>query len=269
MYRPRLEEMILGAVTRSTPNIHYIRQFRYPSEGGFVSYLQRWGANPDLRLNHDVTRIDPRNRTLAFANGAEAGYDGLVSSVPLPELVELIAGVPDDVVAAARKLACSSCVLVNIGVARPDIADVHISYFYDLDVVFPRTSYPLLLAEAIVPPGCGSVQVEIYFSPKYRPFTGKPEDYIERTVADLKRVGVLREDERILLEDAMFVPYANIIFDHDRGPALETINGYLAEVGIQSCGRFGEWAYFWTDDSFRSGEAAAERALESASRIGR
>jgi hypothetical protein len=30
---------------------------------------------------------------------------------------------------------------------------------------------------------------------------------------------------------------------------------------VHSCGRYGAWGYYWTDDSFKSGEAAAERAL--------
>jgi len=75
---------------------------------------------------------------------------------------------------------------------------------------------------------------------------------------------VLHAGERILLQDAVFVPYANIIFDHDRPKALETVRGFLQDVGIETCGRYGEWAYFWTDDSFKSGEAAAERALARA-----
>jgi hypothetical protein len=63
------------------------------------------------------------------------------------------------------------------------------------------------------------------------------------------------------LKDAVYIPYANIIFDHPRVEALATVRGFLEDSGIRTCGRYGEWAYFWTDDSFKSGEAAAERAL--------
>jgi hypothetical protein len=35
----------------------------------------------------------------------------------------------------------------------------------------------------------------------------------------------------------------------------------LDDVGIDYCGRYGEWAYLWTDESFVSGERAVERAL--------
>jgi protoporphyrinogen oxidase len=117
------------------------------------------------------------------------------------------------------------------------------------------------MAESNVPAGCSSVQVEIYFSKKYRPFQGKPEDYVDLAIRDLIRCGVLRDDDKILLKEAIFVPYANIIFDHDRARALAIVQGFLDEVKIRSCGRYGEWGYYWTDDSFKSGERAAERAL--------
>ena len=261
MYRPKLEEMLLGALTKQTPNVHYIQGFRYPKQGGFGAYLDKWGKAAKIELQHKVTSIDAKARRVEFANGRETSYDALISSIALTDLVPMIAGVPADVVAASQKLACSCCVLVNLGIGRDDFADTHVSYFYDLDLVFPRTSYPHLMSNGNAPPGCGSIQVEVYFSPKYRPFTGQPADYIEPVIKDLVRCGVIREDERILMKDAVFVPYANIIFDHDRKAALATVHGYLDDLRIRHCGRFGDWGYLWTDDSIKSGEAAAQRAL--------
>jgi len=261
MYRPKLDEILLGALGPNTRNVHYVQGFRYPKRGGFGAYLDKWGKAFHIELSHTVTRIDPKARSVEFANGAKRNYGGLVSSIPLVDLVPMIAGVPDDVVAAARKLACSACVLVNLGLARDDVSNTHVSYFYDLDLVFPRTSYPHLMSAGNVPAGCSSIQVEIYFSPKYRPFGGKASDYIEPAITDLIRCGVLRENERFLMKDAMYVPYANIIFDHDRTAALATVHGFLDECAIRYCGRFGDWGYLWTDDSIKSGERAAERAL--------
>jgi protoporphyrinogen oxidase len=261
MYRPSLEEMLRGALAPASPNVHYIQNFRYPKQGGFEAYLAKWAANNHLELNHEVVLIDPAQRNITFANGTTRSYDAVISSIPLPELVKLVKDVPPDVLEAAEKLACSACVLVNLGVGRDDFATTHISYFYDLDVIFPRISFPHMMAKSNAPPGCGGIQVEIYFSKQYRPFTGQPGDYIEPTIKDLIRCGVLREDDDIVMRDAVYIPYANIIFDHHRVKALETVQGYLDEVGINCCGRYGEWGYFWTDDSFRSGESAAERAL--------
>src|SRR5262245_10485437 len=39
MYRPSLEEMLRGALGPWSPEVHYITHFRYPTHGGFASYL--------------------------------------------------------------------------------------------------------------------------------------------------------------------------------------------------------------------------------------
>jgi hypothetical protein len=59
----------------------------------------------------------------------------------------------------------------------------------------------------------------------------------------------------------MKLDYANIIFDLDRKPSLDTVHGYLDSIGVAYCGRYGDWGYMWTDESFKSGERAAETAL--------
>jgi len=56
--------------------------------------------------------------------------------------------------------------------------------------------------------------------------------------------------------------YANIIFDLERADSLKIVHGYLDEIGINYCGRYGDWGYMWTDESFISGENAAQRALD-------
>ena len=61
----------------------------------------------------------------------------------------------------------------------------------------------------------------------------------------------------------MLLRYANVIFDLDRTAALKTVHGYLDDIGIAYCGRYGDWGYMWTDESFKSGECAAERALST------
>ena len=175
----------------------------------------------------------------------------------------MIKGVPSDVVDACSRLACSTCVVVNIGVNREDITNAHVTYFYDEDICFTRTGCPHMLAASNAPAGTGNIQAEIYFSDKYKPFTGSPEDWIEPVIRDLRRCGMIRDNDRILCRKAMLLRYANIIFDLERAAALRTVHGYLDDIGIAYCGRYGDWGYMWTDESFKSGELAAERAIQS------
>jgi protoporphyrinogen oxidase len=261
LYRPKLEEVLRGALQPATDDVHYISNFRYPSHGGFVAYLEPFRKIADIKLGHKVVRIDPVARLLHFKNGASAGYERLVSSIPLPELIPMISGAPADVVDAASRLACSEVVIVNLGIDRPDLVEAHWSYFYDRDIFFTRLSTPHLQSPNNVPKGCGSLQAECYYSKKYRPLDRRPEDCIEPVIADLRRCGVLRESDRILFRQAMHIPYANVIFDLEARPATTLVHQYLDDIGIAYCGRYGDWAYIWTDQSFVSGENALQKAL--------
>jgi len=264
IYRPSLEEVLRGAISSAAPQIHYITHFRYPKNGGFTAYLKKFVPLGNLKLNHELVSIDPRTRKLTFSDGGITGYDGLISSVPLTDLIPMIQGTPRDVVDAAARLACSTLVLVNIGVNREDISGAHMTYFYDADYCFARVGFPHMLSSSNAPAGTGSIQAEVYFSRKYRPLTNSPNDWVDPVITDLRRCGLLREDDQILHKQAMLVPYANVIFDLERAAALKTVHGYLDDLGMAYCGRYGDWGYLWTDESFKSGELAAEKALSAA-----
>jgi protoporphyrinogen oxidase len=261
LYRPKLEEVFRGALQPKSSDVHYISGFRYPTHGGFVSYLNPFRKIADINLGHKVVRIDPKQKLLHFANGRSAQFDRLVSSVPLPELVPMIMGAPQDILEAAAKLACTEAVIVSLGIDRADLVDAHWSYFYDRDICFARLSTPHMQSPNNVPAGCGSLQAECYFSRKYRPMVGRPEDCIEPVIADLRKSGVLRESDKVLFRHAMHIPYANVIFDLEATPATTAVHAYLDELGIGYCGRYGDWAYIWTDQSFVSGENALQKVL--------
>jgi protoporphyrinogen oxidase len=261
LYQAKLEEVLRGALVPSTPDVHYISNFRYPSHGGFASYLRKFMTSANLQLNRKLTGIDPKRKEIRFSDGSKANYDRLISSVPLPDLIPTIDGTPREVLEAASRLACTDLVIVNLVVNRRDLVDAHWSYFYDEDLFFTRLSTPHLQSPNNVPEGCGSLQAECYYSPKYRPLDRKPDDCIEPVIRDLKKAGVLREDDKILFKNTMYIEYANVIFDLERAASLAIVHGYLDDLGIRYCGRYGDWAYIWTDESFISGERAAEKAL--------
>jgi protoporphyrinogen oxidase len=188
--------------------------------------------------------------------------------MPLPELIATIVGVPPDIAAAAGRLACSTCAIVNVGLDRADISDWHWTYFYDDDFCFSRVSFPHMLSPHNAPPGAGSIQAELYFSKKYKPLDRRPEELIEPTIRDLRRCGLVRDSDRIVFSNVVVAKYANVIFDLERAEALALVHGYLDDLGIRYCGRYGEWGYHWTDEAYLSGEKAAERVLEHAA-VGR
>jgi len=262
LYQANLREVLIGALSPRTEDVHYVNQFRYPSQGGFISFFEPFTKKTNVRLNHELVELDIGDRKLKFANGTETHYDFLISSLPLPELIPMISAVPDNVLAASSKLACTTCVIVNIGIDRSDISKAHWTYFYDKDFVFTRLTFPHMQSSKNVPPGAGSIQAEIYYSNKFRPLNDQPESFINPVIRDLKRCGIIQENDKILFSDARLIPYANVIFDLERPNALSKIHAYLDDIGIFYCGRYGEWGYLWTDESFLSGESAAQKVID-------
>ena len=261
LYQPDIEEVLKGALSSETDDVHYINEFHYPSKGGFVSFFKAFLSKAEVNLRHEVDEIDPELKTVRFLNGKTVNYNHLISSIPLPELLPLVKNVPQEVIYASEKLACTMCLLINLGINREDISKAHWTYLYDEDIVFTRLSYPHMQSANNVPDGCGSVQAEIYFSKKYKPMEKSPDEYIDPTIKDLIRCGILTSDDEILYKEAKLLPYANIIFDHDRTSNLSIVHNYLDEIGIKYCGRYGDWEYHWTDSSFISGEKAAQKIL--------
>lgn len=261
VYQPEIKEVLQGALSDVTKDVHYVSHFRYPRKGGFKSYLNSFKKSSDYVLGHKLIELDHNRKELLFENGEKVNYDHLVSSIPLPELISIIKDVPKTVLEASKLLACSTCVIVNLGIDRSDISESQWSYFYDDDIVFTRLSYPHMQSINNVPEGCGSIQVEIYFSKKYKPLKSNPDDFIELSINDLQKCGLLKEGDNILYQEAKIIEYANVIFDLDRSENLKIVHDYLDNIGIKYCGRYGEWGYQWTDESFKSGEAAAQKVI--------
>ncbi|MCA1567955.1 MAG: NAD(P)-binding protein [Acidobacteria bacterium] len=260
MYPPSLEEVVKGALGPQGENYHYLTQFRYPLRGGFNSYVRAVAAGSEgQHLNRELASVDLKRRELEFVCGDKAFFETLISSLPLPELIRRIKDVPPAVARAAGRLVCTSVVVVNVGVARAEnFPDAHWMYFYDEDIIFARGNFPHRLSAHNAPPGCGSIQLEIYHSP-LRPLAC--QDVLSRSLEDMVRTGLLRTEDDILVAYEQRIPYANVLFDLERAKNLAVVRAYLEEQGVACCGRYGEWEYYWTDDSILSGRRAAERVL--------
>lgn len=262
MYQPSIEDILRGVIEEPSTATHYIQTYRYPSKGGFAGYLRDFAEKFDIRLNHRLVGIDPYRKMLRFSNGTTHGYSNVISSIPLPELIPLIESAPAPVIEASRRLAFSSVVLFNIGVDRADLSNAATTYFYDEDVIFSRVNLPHMFARANAPPECGAIQAEVYFSDKYKPLTAAPESLMERVLNELRRCGLLRSTDNILMMDTLVNRYANVIYDHDRAEALSTVHNFLDDVNILYCGRYGDWNHAWTDEAFISGEDSAKKILQ-------
>lgn len=262
IYPPKLEDVVRGALMPvSGEGFHYLSTFRYPSQGGYQSFMRSMYHPESISCDKRVAKLDLSAKRVSFYDGSSANYDALISTMPLPDLIRAIVPgqAPKEVRDAAEKLLCSSLVLVDVAVRRSDLSDAHWFYVYDEDISFARGHYPHMLAPKNAPPGCGSIQLEVYHS-KHRPLPCRAPELPQRVVRELVALKILRSESEVLWARHREIQYANVIFDHARAGALAILLPWLKSVGILLAGRYGEWNYAWTDDAVKSGWAAAEAA---------
>lgn len=257
MYRPTLDEVLLGAMTSETPNAYYAQEMRYPKIGGYRSFLTSLAKTCTIKVNKKAIYIQPKLKYIEFEDTERVYYENLISSIPLPELLTIIEGVPTEIQRIAQNLCATSIALVSIGFARPDVPNHLWFYIYDEDLLAARAYSPSLKSPDNVPTGCSSLQFEIYYS-KYKPLNMNKNTLIEHVMRSLETMKIANKED-ILITDYRIVPYANVIFDKEMIKIRKLIIDYLQNIGIEVVGRFGEWDYLWSDQSLLSGKKAIEK----------
>jgi len=82
---------------------------------------------------------------------------------------------------------------------------------------------------------------------------------IEHVINELISIGILKNDDEIIHKSSVDIKYAYVIFDKTRKSALKTIHDYLKAYDIVPFGRYGLWAYLWSDEAILSGKKVAEK----------
>ncbi len=252
LYRPSLEEMLFGAMTDKTPSTYYLPELFYPRRGGFKAILEPLVEGLDLRPGKEAVHIDAGKKYVEFKDGSREHYSLLVSSVPLPEMIGMLNNEPGEVREAAEQLWATSIALVSLGFKAPQAGEHLWFYVYDREILPARVHAPYRKSPDNVPPGCSSLQFETYFS-RHKPLPMSNEALVEHVVAAVEEMGLAKPND-VIAADYRVLPYANVVFEKGMTAKRDFILEYIAELGIIPIGRFGEWDYLWTDQSFLSGK---------------
>lgn len=258
---PDLEEMIDGALSPVKKPIGPNARFGYPLRGGFQALMDGFLPllDAELALNTRAVAISASRRTVRFDNGSTVGFQTLISTLPLPQLIAAMGDeAPSHVQEAARQLRHVSVRCVNLGVAREQVTDKHWIY-YPEDTVFHRIFVQGNASPHCNPPGGFGLTCEITYSPD-KPLPAQGDALIQRCFDDAVKVGLLREDDTLLCANEVDMPIAYVVYDHGRAAHVETIRSWLAQAGILLAGRYSEWAYYNSDHAFVAGRKAAEAA---------
>jgi len=261
---PSVEEMKRGAAGTLSKDYGPNAEFMYPMRGGIGALADQMSRDLNVSTCSEVVEVRPSGaevRVKYRKDGKirETASEKIVSSLPLPELVEILHDSPEEVRKAAKSLVYNSLVCVNIGVKRPGIIDKHWLYFPEEEFIFNRMSFPMNFSEHTTPGGRSSILVEV----THREAGVDPERIRDRVVEDLKKTGIITERDVIEVCDTSAFKYAYVIYDLDHRKNVGVIHDYLEGNGIIPVGRFGEWEYFNMDKAILSGRNAASTVSEA------
>ena len=265
--RPSMEEVITGAISDQKKGFGINATFRYPKRGGFGFIGKSLSKACEGKINKgmEATSIDIHKQIVTFNHSKEVSYEKMLNTIPLPEILKLIPDTPKSVLDASKILKTNSIYVVNIGVDRPNITDKSWIYFLEKENCFIRVSFPFNFTKnphSVVPKGCSSISVEIAYG-NNNPLPGPNEkDIVDRVIEDLIRSKILKKKDKIVFLDTYDIKYGYVIYDKEKKSAVKKIHNFLKPFNIIPCGRYGLWAYLWSDEAILSGKKAAENALK-------
>lgn len=250
---PNLEQVVAGAVGASSAQMGYNACFQYPRSGGIETLTRALVARingGEVRTSATIDEVDFRRREVVVA-GQRMPYRALVSSLPLPELLARMTGLPPEIEAHASRLRCTTLRHLQVGTRTRPPADWHWIYV-------PESRYPCYrvgvysnAVTSLAPEGGASLYVELADR-------GPVNDATRRDVVQaLVAMGALTSVDDVLFADEREIKYAYVVFDDHYYAAVSAIFPFLESHAIYSRGRYGGWTYNAMEDCLIAGRETA------------
>lgn len=254
--RPKLEDVLAGSLSDQEKAYGYNTSFLYPKKGGIQVLAQAMVKNKSrVQLGESLERIDWKAKKASFSSGREESYCDLVSCLPLIELLKRLDPLPQELLAAYKKLKWASMLCVNVGVKRAKISEKSWIYFPEKKFPFYRVGFPMNFTPYVVPQGCSSMYVEVAHQPHQKLDQDKVFKEVHKGLID---AGILKESDELPVVRFLDIHYAYVIYDKHRDASLEKIFNWLKKNSISSIGRYGAWKYSFMEEAILDGKACAE-----------
>ena len=251
---PKLEDVIAGAVGLNDHELGYNQRFLYPRLG--IGELPRAMHQrlSTVTLGRAPRRIEVARRVADFGD-ERIPFDVLLSTVPLPTLLDLCDELPPEVRAARQKLRASHLYYLDVALETAPLTDFHWAYVPEAKYPFYRVGCYTHFSPELAPPGKGSLYVEL--ADRSEPVL---EEVLPVVSAGLVEMGVIERAEDIRFARLRRIDVAYVIFDHAYYDALAVIRPFLERARIVSTGRYGGWQYGSMEDALLEGRAGAALA---------
>jgi UDP-galactopyranose mutase len=258
--RTEFRDVLRSVLNINTEEYGHNAEFWYPRRDGIQRLPNAFiEAGVRAECGCAVREIDTNRRALLVDGIGEVLYDEIISTLPIPRLVNLIDERDPQLREAAQSLRFNRVVTVNIGARSASTHSAHWVYVPDQSIPFQRFSVPSNFSTDCAPRDGVAITTETSVGP-----TGpiNIERIVQQTLDALSQMGIVRSEDvecvvPRVIDPAYVVPTTK---------SVEIVNMLLSSIqerGIISCGRFGAWKYLNMDEAILDGKFAAETVMSS------
>ena len=276
-----LKNIILRTLGIKADPATYFTKYMYPRQGISVLFenmaREVKAAGNCLLLNSSVVRLEREagriTRVVYLHDGKEETIecDGVISTLPLPKLVDLMQpALPESVSAHAKKLRYRSLKLIYIALKRDRLTDYHWVYLLDEHFRVNRMSEQKNVSPEMIPPGRTVLCIELSCWRDEPVWKASDEEVYRIALKDMMKMGYgITESE---VEDYFVtdIPTAYPVYELNfEDHLIPTLEGVHAVPNLLTIGRHGLFLNNSMDDNvllgMKVGDQIAARGFDSKS----
>jgi len=247
---PSLEDIVKAVAGLPTIGYRENALFYYPRRGGII---KQWEAARNYAESlgvvfHRMEVMEVKSLPGEYVINGVLKADRIINTLPLRDAPSIF-DLSDEARRASERLDYNSLVVVGLGL-RKQAPRQHWIYVPDKRVIFHRYSWISNYGED-TPPGKAVLIAEVTIPPTWKIDL---EEVKSRVIQDLVEISVVKESE-VEVVKAWLHRYGYPIYTLTHREDVDIITRELAQKGILTFGRWGNWQYWNTDKIF-------ERALE-------
>ncbi|MDY6795851.1 MAG: NAD(P)-binding protein [Actinomycetota bacterium] len=240
---------------------HYL----YPRYGMY-DFIQKLSETIGDRvmLDSEVASIDPWRKIVRLRGGDGYQYRNIISTIPLPNLMEIIVDIPEEIRTACGFLNFNCMANIGIELSRRMDFSEHYIMIPEKKYLFHRITFPRNFSDLMVPEGKDSIIVEISIARRNSDslYDDKPkEELVKVALRQLEEIGLIKLEEVCGTQISITKP-AYILTDLNWRSKLGLIGDFLKLNSIRTCGRFAEWKYLKIDDTILEARRLAGNIIQ-------
>ena len=266
--KPPMQHIIDAASGKYHEGFTHQAVFKYPAFGGCISMIQGLYASLppglEMRLGTEITKITIlKNGKLKLVGNVQGDhiqetYDHIVSTIPLPVLINNIYPTPPvDVIAAASRLNA-----LGIYVTSVHALDIGVEYQKSFAVTIPNpkvTFHRLTVIDFFgnqYKPKYGST-VLVETTHKHNSGVSDIEDVHKDVITGLHKLGIVASIN-VLDSATRFYKWAYPVYTLTHTEDVKVITEWLKDNNILPLGRFGSFEYMNMDRVYEQAKQATK-----------